>query len=409
MVETKRGLGGAAGVLALGLAAAGCGSDISAGSESHAVNLGRCFGANCQTRAQALSGTPVEASPCGALEGPLEDVLLFESIGENEQLLEAKEAADGSVWALANLGYQHVNLAHFSSDGELLEARVVAELGENTNVTASLAIDSSGAVTVGIYSIFAENADSDLIEELELSRFDARMAELETPRRFRGMASPHLFGGAAGSVWLAGNADANAPHGVVSRLTSHEPDWIQTQVPSAGQGVLGVSGLTVADDGTAAVIASLSPRWNGGPNVMKVGVSTFNAAGNPKWTLELPGDYAGGYPPAIGGSGDGALFVAGVIDDGKAVSVRGLSPEGDLRFAYELSSSFAELDVRRSSGRVFVRSSQGLAVIDSEGTSCRQFSIVLPEAAPEPAEPWQANRDYVLDHSGSLIRYRIPE
>ena len=89
--------------------------------------------------------------------------------------------------------------------------------------------------------------------------------------------------------------------------------------------------------------------------------------------------------------------------------MRGLSPQGELRFAYEFASSFATLEVRRRSGRIFVGSSQGLAVIDSEGTSCRQFSTVLPEEAPEPAEPWQADRDYVLDHSGSLIRYRIPE
>lgn len=409
MAESKGGLGGVAAALVLGLAAAGCSSDVSAGSESRAVNLSRCFGANCGTQARALTGAPVEASPCEAVEGPLEDVLLFESIGQNEQLLAAEEAADGSVWALANVDFQQVNLAHFSSDGALMQARVVAELGDNTDVTASLAVDSSGEVTVGVYSIFAENADSDLIEELELSRFDAHMAELQAPRRFRGMASPHLFGGAAGSVWLAGNADANAPHGVVSRLTGHEPDWIQTQVPSAGQGVLGVSGLTVADDGTAAVIASLSPRWNGGPDVMKIGVSTFDPAGNPRWTLELPGDYAGGYPPAIGGTADGALFVAGVIDDGKAVSVRGLSPEGEPRFVYELRSSFADLEVRRSRGRLFVGSNRGLAVIDTEGTSCRQFSMVLPEDAPEPAEAWQADRDYVLTHSGSLMRYRIPE
>jgi hypothetical protein len=276
-------------------------------------------------------------------------------------------------------------------------------------LTAALAIDSTGALTVGIYSIFAENADSDLLEELELSRFDEDMVELETPRRFRGMASPHLFGGAAGGVWLAGNADANAAHGVVSRLTGHEPAWIQTRVPSAGQGVLGVSGLTVADDGTAAVIASLSPRWNGGPDVMKVGVSTFDAAGHPQWTLELPGEYTGGYPPVIGGTADGGLFVAGVIDDGKGVLVRGLAPDGELRFAYTLRSGYADLEVGRRSGRVFVATNQGLAAIDSDGSSCRQFSVFADEEPSEAAEPWQADRDYVLSRAGSLMRFRIPE
>lgn len=408
MVANERGYG-PVGMLALGLVAAGCGSDVSAGSESHAVNLGRCFGADCRVQAQVLSGAAVEAAPCGAVERPLEDALIFESIEDGAQVLDAAEAADGSVWALANLPSQQVNLAHFSSDGRLLDTRVMAEVGEHTNVTVSLAIDSSGAVTVGIYSIFAENADSELVEELELSRFDERMTELQSPRRFRGMASPHLVGGVAGSVWLAGNADANAPHGVVSRLTNHEPDWIQTQVPSAGQGVLGVSGLTVADDGTAAVIASLSPRWNGGPNTMKIGVSTFGAAGTPRWTLELPGDYAAGYPPAIGGSADGDLFVAGMVEDGKAVSVRGLSAEGQLRFAYQFNSSYVDLEVKRSSGRLFVGSSQGLAVIEGDGSSCHQFSIPFEDQAGEAAESWREDRDYVLSRSGSLIRYRIPE
>ncbi len=173
--------------------------------------------------------------------------------------------------------------------------------------------------------------------------------------------------------------------------------------------MLGVAGPRGADDGTSAVVASPSPRWNGGPDVMKVGVSTFDATGNPQWTLELPGDYTGGYPSAIGSTADGDLIVAGTVDEARAVSVRGLSRDGELRFEFEVESGFPELEVRRETGRAFVGTNRGLAVIDRDGTSCREFSIAADRDAPGPAEPWRADRDYVLDHSAYLTRFRIPE
>jgi hypothetical protein len=416
MVKSRRGLGKVAGALALGMAAAGCsGADVSAGTESSAVNLGRCFGADCGIDAQALAQADVVAEPCGSVAGKLEDQLVFERVAPGATVTDATQGDDGSVWALVRVTENgqldspiELTLAHYSNDGKLLQTRLITTLPPDTNAESSLVLDSTGSITLGVYTIFAENADVEPTEELELSSFDQELAALGGPRRFRGMASPHLFGGAAGSVWLAGNADANAAHGVVSRITKREPDWIQTRVPSAGQGVLGVTGLSVASDGTSAVIASLSPKWSGGPDLMTLGVSTFDAQGRPAWTLELPHDYTSGYPPAIAGSAEGTLFVAGAIEEGQSIAVRAISRDGEALFAYTLAGNSSSVEMRGE--RVFVSTFRSLAVIAADGSSCRQFPLAgLAAEEAAPAEPWQPDRDYVLATGGDLMRFRVPE
>lgn len=426
MSGNSSGLGRAAGLLALGFVAAGCsGSDVSAGAESDAVNLNRCYGADCGVRAQSLGGADVAAQPCGEVEGPLADAMVFEEITGGLTVLAAVEGAEGTVWALQlerglDSGNGAYNLVRFSADGVRLGTRQLSTESDHTVQQAALAVDATGIVTVAMYSVFAPNADSALTEELVLSSFDNDLASVGVPRSFRGMSTPRLQTGPSGSVWLAGNAAANASHGVVSRISQGEPDWIQTAVPATGTAI-GVSGLSVADDGTAAVLAGLTPKWSGsGPNVMKVGLSTFDASGKPLWTLKLPTEYDPAWVPALGGTADGDLVVVGAQGEGdnRSISVRQVTRDGELGWAYTLLGDSPGVDVRRDSGRAFVGAFNRVAVIDRAGATCRQFSVTIgagPRAEPADdapevvAEPWRPDGEYLLGIGSGLVRFRVPE
>lgn len=425
MSEVKQGLV-RIGVVALGYALSGCsGAEVSAGSEGDAINLNRCFGADCGVHAQSLSGSGVEARPCGGVVGPLEDPLVFESIPDAYQVLAVHEAPDGTVWAVQSQrkideGYGRIVLTRFSSDGALLAiSDVIGTEEEFTLIDTALAVDSTGQATVGLYTSYAPNADADVQEELTLYGFDQDLQPLGVSRTFRGMATPRLVGGADGSVWLAGNAFGNAAHGAIARLTQREPDWIQTAVPTAGQSVGGVSGLTVAEDGVSAVVARLNPRWSGeGPNIVKLGLATFDAAGKPIWTLELPGDYTQGFQGSLGGSAAGDLIVAGMVgENNDEAVVRSVSRNGELGWAYSLQGGFGvDVEPGRHSERAIVSTGRAVAVIDAAGDSCRMFStsglLGGPSTGAEtPAESpaWDPNADYVFAMSGGLMRVRVPE
>lgn len=423
MSRANKGFG-TLGLMALGYWLSGCSqADVSAGSEGDAVNLNRCYGADCGVRAQSLSGSAAASTPCGDVEGPLTEPLLFEVIGEGSQALAAEEAADGSVWAIESVRglsevYATIYLARFSSDGALLASKVIGSESDHTLLNAALTLDAAGVATVGLYTSYAPTADSDIIEELTLSSFDPELQPVGVPRSFRGMATPQLAGGSS-SVWLAGNAFGNAAHGAISRVTNLEPDWIQTAVPTAGQGVGGVSGLTVADDGFAAVVARLNPKWSGsGPNVVKLGIAAFDDTGKPLWTLALPTAFTQGYQGAIGGTAEGKLVVGGLVgDNGEELRIQAVSREGELGWAYSLEAMWsADVDVRRDSGRTFASTRAGLAVIDSAGETCRQFSIPLGITGPQVEEPapsspaaWDPDAEYILAVGSSLARFRVPE
>jgi hypothetical protein len=388
---------------------------VSAGAESDAVNLNRCFGADCGLKAQSLSGDDVLARPCGDVEGPLADPVMFEEIEGGLTVVAAVEGAEGSVWALQverglSRGYGPLNLVHFAADGSRLGTVQVGAEADHTAIQGALAVDPTGLVTVGVYSAFAANADSTVTEELEVSTFDSELAAVGAPVRFRGMSAPQLRGGPKGSIWLAGNAAANAAHGVISRISQGEPDWIQLAVPASGTAI-GVSGLAVADDGTAAVLAGLTPKWSGtGPDIMKLGISTFDVTGKPLWTLKLPTEYTPGWVPAVGGTAQGDLVVVGALGEhSDQLLVRHVSRDGELGWAYTVDGSSPGVDVRRDSGRAFVGANNRVAVIDAEGTACRQFSVAVDEASRASAEPWRPDGEYLLAVGSGLARFRVPE
>jgi hypothetical protein len=416
MVRINQGFG-TVGLMAAGFWLAGCSGDVvSAGSEGDAVNLNRCYGADCGVRAQSLSGSAASTTPCGDVEGELTEPMRFEALGEgNNQSLAAAEAPDGTVWAIIdvrgfNKGSGNLHLARFGSDGALLASKPLAAEADFTLIDTALTVDAAGIATVGLYSSYAPNADSDISEELTLYSFDTDLQPVGTPRAFRGMATPQLAT-AGSSVWLAGNAFGNAAHGTISRVSNLEPDWIQTAVPTAGEGVGGVSGLTVADDGFAAVVARLNPKWSGsGPDVVKLGLAAFDATGVPLWTLALPTSFYSGHQGALGGTADGKLVVAGMVgDNGDELRIQAVSREGELGWAYSIEgASGPGIDVRRDSGRTFAGAGRNLAVIDGAGETCRQFSIPsFPQESNGSA--WDPEGEYILVVGNELARLRVPE
>jgi hypothetical protein len=159
-------------------------------------------------------------------------------------------------------------------------------------------------------------------------------------------------------------------------------------------------------------LARLNPKWSGeGPNVVKLGLATFDAAGKPLWSLALPGDATQGYSGALGGSASGNLVVASALgENGDDLLVRSVSRYGELGWAYTLPIGFgADIEVRRDSGRAFVSTGRTLAVIDAAGDNCRQFLLSLqPDTTAEP-EPWDADAEYVLGVGGPLARFKVPE
>jgi hypothetical protein len=86
-----------------------------------------------------------------------------------------------------------------------------------------------------------------------------------------------------------------------------------------------------------------------------------------------------------------------------------VSRDGELGWAYTIEGSGPGVDVRRDSGRAFVAALNRVAVIDAEGTACRQFSLAIDEASKAAAEPWRADGEYLLAVGSGLVRFRVPE
>jgi hypothetical protein len=398
------------------LLAACSGAEVSAGSEGEAVNLARCFGVSCGARAQRLQVEDVEADVCGDVAGVLEQPVRFEPVPDSE-VFAADEAPDGSVWALLNVrGVKNVSyggavrLAHFSEDGALLDQREI--FGSDKLGTSALTVDTSGIVVVGHYYSHAPHADGSPMEELSLSEYGSNLQLNGAPSVLQGIATPRLFGAVAGSVWVAGNATSNGRHGVLSRVSQREPDWVQTAVPSAGESVGALGGLTVADDGTAAVVARSNAKWTGsGPQVTKLTLSTFDAVGLPLWTLALPTAYTAGYNGSLGGTAQGDLVVASPVgENGDALLVRQITRQGALGWGYRIEPALgAGIEVKRRSGRTLASVGNGVVVIDADGARCRKFLVPMldPNAPGSPTR--EPDADYFFGVNGGLLRFRVPE
>jgi hypothetical protein len=392
------------------LALAGCnGADISAGNEGTAINLARCYGADCGASAQTASAGDDAAEACAEPDGVLDAPLVVANPGGLD-LHRLALSPDGSIWALGMLGnLKTLELLRYSADGAVLgTSGVIATAGEHEMMTQDLSVDEAGNAVVAIYTSEAENADVDPTERLTLRTFDPGFQEVGAPLVFRGMADAGVKATVSGSFLLGGDALENATHGVLARVTDGEPDWIQTNVPSSGSGAgIGVSALALTANGNVGVLAQRSPRWNGGPDTYEYGLSTFDAAGHPVWDLKLPTAYAGGYRAELAALPNGDFVVNGKLEQ-DSVLVRRVTKEGVFGWAFEMRGYETELAVD-AGGRTVAPSFAGIAVISADGQLCTQ------QAFPQSDEYFTNSRDIAV--SGEylfmatqydLLRFRLP-
>lgn len=427
---------GKAGTLGMLAIAVGCsGSDVSAGTEGDGVNLDRCFDVTCRSQAEGLIAEAPRPQSCAETGAELSDDFWFEELPQTD-VLKVVASADGSVWAVTRGritldSAQDIRLAHFSASGALQKQSnvLLTEGAEYTQSEYALALDDTGHVTLSVYWTYAPTADSEVQERVTLYRSDSELEEIEKSE-FHSVGSVRLAGGPGGELWLAGNAAGFQAHGVVARIANGRAAWVQTAVPSIGQSVLGVSGLTVAADGTSAVLAQLASRWDGtGDNVYSWGVSTFGADGAPSWELQLPNAFAAGVAAGLVGTAAGGLVAAGAASHETesrtgSLLLQGISKDGHITWAYEADGSNVTFDgvvELLPSERALVGLRGSVVVVDADGSACQRF--LLPNVGPwqyaprtpeeEPAHgsaPFVPGADYVYAPGGGhIVRLRVPE
>lgn len=428
MLGNTKGWSGSV-VLLAGLlgATSGCSTgDVSAGEEGDYVNLGRCYGANCDAQAQTTQGDEGEHPHCGGVQGTISGgtrLELFYSIEAwDTTIQDIKFSPDGSMWVLAmrrpplDSEYASPYLARYAPDGELVGITGAIEQSDRDEPDVSLGVDAEGNATVSVFEVWAPNADAELTQHLNLYTYGPDLELKGTTMSFRGAADVHLAGDASGDLWLAGNVDNFDAHGVLARLSSQEPQWIQTAVPSSGRRAgLGVAGLSVTADGQASVLAKVNPRWNGGPDVDTFALSSFNPNGEVDWAVELPTAFAGGERPALSALPNGDLIVGGILSHEPNTGfppglVRRVSKSGKLGWGYVIDSLGWALNVATTSdGRTMAVTVDGVAVISADGQDCHVVGYAESEATLVGSQLAVVD-NYVLHFSEEgITRFELPQ
>jgi hypothetical protein len=409
------------------LVAAGCSSGISAGEEGDTINLSRCWGVDCGASAQAINGGDSAAEACTAGGRELQDLVDFEpfdATGFRYSVNELRTGPDGSFWLLAtsyeqmpNDGEPEPALIHYTSEGELVGViDPIASAEQYTSMDYTLGVDSAGNAVVALYTVYAPNADAELIERMYLYSYDQQLQPIGERIAFSGASPGLLVSDGAGGLVFAGNAMDNAQRGVLTRLIDREPSFVQTNVPSGGISTTGVCGLQVTEDGTLAVLSQRVPRSENGNGPYKFGLSTFDRDGKPLADLRLPGEFESGSRGALAGSGDTFVVMNQNIPDttqGAYVPtalVRGFTKQGEIEWAFQVNSGWPNTLVDAETGRAFIDTWGGIAVIESDGSSCEVFAAKDADGFGRHGDGAIAVRGqhvYTASNNG-LSRYTLP-
>lgn len=387
------------------LLASGCGTgEVSVGKEGSEINLARCYGEETNCEATAKTSNPVEdpeAVACMAGGEPLEHDLVVPAPTGATGVQRMKPTADGGLWVLSR---DPVRLSRYSAGGALLwSSEELTTPSEFTNFETDLAVDEAGNATVAIYSVYAPDADAELVESLTTSTFDPEGQAVGEPLGFLGITHPRLIGAEAGGFVLAGKGANGSSRGSLSRIREGEPEWVQTNVPGTA-----IAGVTLSDDGSVWVLSQLNPD---GDFDQRLGVSRFDRDGNPIGTLALPTAYADGYTPVMVRAPNGGVLIEGMLDHERKL-VRQVSADGELGFAVTLPGSYShpDADVDGESGRLFVGSNQDIAVIAADGQAC----ALHPVRAREGGGTFRtevavvAGPSLYLVSGGEIRRYPLP-
>jgi hypothetical protein len=382
--------------------AGGCGTgEVPVGQEGSAINLARCYGEETDCKATAKTNDPVEigVADCTAEGEPLEHELVLPALPEPGGVARMKAAVDGGLWVLS---HEPVRLSRYSASGTLLwTSDALTAPSEFTNFETDLAVDEAGNATVAVYSVYAPNADVDLVESLTANTFDPEGQAVGDPVGFVGISHPRLIGAEAQGFVVAGSGVNGSSRGILSRIRAGEPEWVQTNVPGTA-----IAALALADDGGVSVLSQLNPD---GDFDQKLGVSRFDPEGNPLGTLVLPTVYADGYVAAMVRAPNGDVVIDAVLDQRRKL-VRRVSADGELGVAVIVPGWDPQLDVDGESGRIFVGGIQNVAVIAGDGQACA-LHAVRPRASGEIITVTQlaaaAPYLYVALAGGEIRRYPL--
>jgi hypothetical protein len=406
------------------LLAAGCSSQVSAGEEGDTINLSRCWGVDCGSKAQSITGTDSAAEACTVSGRKLLDRVDFEPFDAAYGANELRRGPDGSFWILATKQSQspHISdpepvLIRYSSEGELVGVvDPIASAEQYTGMTYTLGVDGDGNAVVALYTAYAPDADTDVIERMFLYSYDARLQQVGERIAFSGASPGLLVTDSTGALAFAGNAMHNAERGVLTRLIDREPTFVQTNVPSGGISTTGVCGLHVTEDGSFAVLSQRVPRSDNGNGPTQFGIATFDHDGNPLADLVVPGQFEPGYGAAMAGTADGFVLAnANIVEHSQnafvpTALVRGFSEQGKVDWAFEVRSGWPNALADAETGRAFVDTYDGLAVIEPGGASCEALGIPAEAGALQGGVgAFLAQGQYIYSvGTGRLSRFTLP-
>jgi hypothetical protein len=393
-------------VLASGLGLIACETeDDSLGTQGDALNLAECWGTDCDER---VGTETVQAASVGQCDLPAEHAL--ELVWERDLCGGACDpkrlvaARDGTAWLLGirEQGDRVLVLSHVAVDGSLLgEVDVAAISNPNTQVEVDLACDERSHCYVSWYTLYAETADSELIQSAHVQEFDALVQPVAAAIPLSGVAQPLVRAGAAGRFALAGPTWTGAHRGSLALLDAGALVFTHNNLNTYGrlQGA-GVAGLAIDDDGRTAVLAERN--WQMGQPA-SFSLTRFDATGSPIWDRTLGFGFENGSRASLIADDAGNLTVAGFVPPAnpalfvQEIHVQSLDAEGALRWAYQLHWNWPAIAVDAPTGRVFalshgnlktyedpnagawqgVDTTLGYGIIEEitdAGTSCRRYS-----------------------------------
>ncbi|HYP86810.1 MAG TPA: hypothetical protein VEQ59_01620, partial [Polyangiaceae bacterium] len=211
---------------------------------------------------------------------------------------------------------------------------------------------------------------------------------------------------------LASGPTPAASHGVLARINAGKADWVQTGVP-ASDAAAGVTALALGQDGVTSVLSQRKSSTSaGGLFSTTYGIARFGDDGAWLTDLTLSTEYASGDAAALRVTADGGAVLAGILDEDRGgherLLLRQVPSDGAEGWAFTLPfagyAPTVELD--RESGRVYTLSQAGVAVVDADGVSCRQYA--LPDGEKAGLLAVAAPYLYVWV-DGEIRRYRLPE
>lgn len=332
----------------------------------------------------------------------------------SEDLLKAASSPDGTLWFLASsietqgMNVTTFHLGHIAADGTLLGIVDFPPQGYGTMTTASLVVDDQGLARVALYTSYAANADSDLVEATTLHSYLPDMTPRGAPVTLTGFAMPRLAIDPQGDYVIAGNAMGQKERGVLGHLTGEGAlEQSNNKIPTRGSRGQGIVALTASGAGYGLLAEAVDSK----DTAPEFRVLTFGADLGSQWAMPLPSPLATGFSANMVSDSQGRLVVAATLGALSPVNlgIYGYDPDGHQRFSlthpYSLFLPAPIMAASRREARVWIVSEsqtptvhQVLAEVDVESGEC-----IAHEVAPNQERFTLSLRNLVVTNDETII------